>query len=398
MSITANTGPIISFGQAASGDYNSQAAPSLFYGGVGLLDPRSQFTYQPGTSVSSGVYAWAGDPSGLSTMFVVPVTKSATIIAAAANTVSGTAMTLASSTTTGLAVGVTVPRQDTGVAVTGLLEIDPLSISCTASFTAGSNLFNVTAIGTGTGHNPLGICPGMVLTDSTHSTALPTGVTITGFGSGAGGTGTYYMSANALITESGDTVTGLYTAFPHATAFGQDGTVRLWNPMATLSRTLIITCNSASGTGGVFTVNGLDLYGFPMTEQITITPSGATTASGLKAWKYIKSITPGFTDATYTYSIGTTDVVGLPVRSDSFQPGAIYDATFMMNNAIIAATTGYTAAVKTTATATTGDVRGTYALQTSSNSTLVFTASQSPLIANVNTSVGLYGVTQYTAW
>ena len=70
----------------------------------------------------------------------------------------------------------------------------------------------------------------------------------------------------------------------------------------------------------------------------------------------------------------------------------------MMNNAIIAATTGYTAAVKTTATATTGDVRGTYALQTSSNSTLVFTASQSPLIANVNTSVGLYGVTQYTAW
>lgn len=398
MSITAAQGPYISFGQASSADYNPQAASSLFYAGVGLLDPRPQFTYSPGSDYTSGSYAWLGDTTGIQSMFVVPVTKSATIISAAGHTTNGTAVTLASSTTTGLAVGVAVPRQDTGVSVTGLLEIDPLVMSCTASVTSGSNILSVTAMGSGTGFHPLGICPAMVLTDSTHASAIPTGTTITGFISGAGGVGSYTMSANAASTQTGDTVTGLYTAFPHATGFGPVGTVRLWNPNATCTRTLLITCNNASGTGGVFTVNGLDVFGFPMTEQITSAPGSSLTVSGLKAWKYIKSITPNFTDATYTYSVGTNDVVGFPIRSDNFQPGASLDLAMMMNNAIVTATTGYLVSVKTTATATTGDVRGTYALQTASNGTLAFSVNQSPLAPNVNSAVGLYGVTQYTAW
>jgi hypothetical protein len=331
-------------------------------------------------------------------VYGVPATKSSTLIAAAATVTSGTAMTLASSTTTGLAVGVSIPRQDTGAVVTGLLELDPLTASVTANVTSGSNVLTVTAVGSGTAYHPFGLVIGSVLTDSTHASAIPTGTTIIGYGTGSGGIGTYYMSNNAASTQTGDTVTALYTAFPHAIPFGSSGTLNLWNPNALLSRCLIVTCNNSSGVGGVITVNGLDMYGFPMTEQITITPGSALTTTGLKAWKYIKSVTPGFTDGTYTYAIGTVDTIGFPIRSDKFQAGAQYDVALMANNAAITSSTGYTAAVTTTATATTGDVRGTYALQTPANGTLAVSVNQAPFPQNLSSVTGLYGVSQYTAW
>ena len=398
MAITANTGPYVSFGAGQGADYNSQIGQSLFFAGVGILDPRPQFTYQPGNAPSEGVYGWQGDATGILSTYVVPVTKSATIIAAAQHTTNGTAMTLASSTTTGLAVGVSIPRQDSGATVTSLLELDPLVTSVTANVTSGSNILNVTAVGTGSGYHPFGLVPGTVLTDSTHSTAIPSGATIQSYGTGVGGVGTYVMSANAVSTQTGDTVTALYTAWPPALAWGSDGTIRLWNPASMCARTLLITASSASAQTTTFTVNGLDVFGFPMTEQITVTPGTATTTAGLKAWKYIKSITPNATDATYNFSVGTNDVIGFPIRSEQFQTGANIDVALMMNNALITATTGYIGAVKTTATATTGDVRGTYALQTSSNGTLLFSVTQAPLIPAVNSAIGLYGVPQYTAW
>ena len=48
MSISAVSGPVVSYGQAPYADYNPEAGPSLFYSGVGILDPRPQFTYEPG--------------------------------------------------------------------------------------------------------------------------------------------------------------------------------------------------------------------------------------------------------------------------------------------------------------------------------------------------------------
>ena len=86
------------------------------------------------------------------------------------------------------------------------------------------------------------------------------------------------------------------------------------------------------------------------------------------------------------------DIYGFPVAVDYFS-----DTTIYWNN-VQQLVAQFTAAVTTTATATTGDVRGTYALQTSSNGTLLFAASQSPLIPAVNSAIGLYGVPQYTAW
>lgn len=407
MAITANEGPYVAFGNLPSPppENNPSLGPSLFFAGAALLDPRPFYTY---LGRGRRIAAW-NTTSRITTLNAIPMTKSATIIAAAANTVSGTPMTLASTSVDGLAVGVTITRADTNVAAASLLKLDPLVASVVATIALGSNIMTVTAVNAAGGHCYNQLCPGMVLKDATNSTYLPTGTYITGWaanqqGTGAGLLGTYTLSAAATTAISGDTITGLFTgnsttpAFLPTVAFGADGTVQCWNPADMSTRTLLYTCNNSSGTGGNFTANGFDVYGYPITETVTIAPSGALTIAGTKAFKFISSITPAFSDATYTYSVGTNDVVGLPLRSDAYQVGAEYDVSLMFNNAAIASSTGYLAAVLTTPTAITGDVRGTYALQTASSGTLRLVATQTPLAANLGTAIGLFGQPHYAAF
>ena len=321
MSISAFSGPLVAYGAASYADNNPEQGTNLLLAGIGTLDPRSQFTYSPGQNFGSKTLGWLTGNTILS-VYGPPMTLSTTKLSGTGvHIVANTPMTLISATTTGVAVGVSVVRQDTGVQVTGLLELDPLAMSSTANLTSGSNVFTVTAMGTGSGNNPIGITIGTVLTDSTTAANIPTGTTIVGFGSGNGGIGTYYMSAAATATATGDTVTGLYTGFP-SIPLGQAGTIQLWHPGAMISRAVSITSTTSQVSGVVFTVNGLDVYGFPMTETLTTSGTSATTTSGKKAFKYILSVTPSATDGTGNYSVGTLDVIGLPIRSDVFQLGS----------------------------------------------------------------------------
>ena len=294
MSVSAFSGPLITFGnEVGAPDYNPEGATSLFFHGTGYLDHRLPFTFQPGQNFGAKTLGWLGSGARhMKTVYGPPVTKSNTIIAAAAHITAATAMTLASATATGIAVGVTVPRSDTGVNVTGLLALDPLAVSCTANVTSGSNVLVVTATAAGSGNNLLGICPGMVLTDSTTAANIPTGTTIVAYGTGTGALGTYIMSANATATATGDTVTGLFTAFPNAIPMGDYAsgaqTVWLYNPKAMISRAVSITSTTSQVDATIFTVNGLDVYGYPMTETITTSGTSATTTNGVKAFKYIK--------------------------------------------------------------------------------------------------------------
>lgn len=391
MTIVHNAGPHVAWGDAAGN--NPHLGPSLFYAGTGICDPRTYFGYQVGRGKVRG--AW-NSTSRITTINAIPMTKSATIIAAAATVTSGTPIVLASANADGVAVGVVITRSDTGVNTPGLLKLDPLVASVTANLTLGSNIMTVTAITAAGGHCYNQLCAGMVLKDATTAGNLPTGVTITGWapngqGTGGGLLGTYTLSANALATATGDTVTGLFTANPSTIGYGADASINFYNPGDMSSRTLLYTCNNASGVGGAITANGFDVYGYPISETVTIAPGSALTIAGTKAFKYIQSITPAFTDGTFTYAVGTNDVVGLPVRSDAYQVGAEYDVSLMFNNATIAVNTGYLAAVLTTPTATTGDVRGTYALQTPSTGTLRLVATQTPLAGNLNYAVGLFG-------
>lgn len=401
MSITSLSGPVVAFPSPIN-NANPELGPSSFVQGTAILDPRPFYTYNPGQNFGSITAGW-GATSRLTTINAIPMTLGAAIIAAAANTVNGTAMTLASTSVDGLAVGVSITRADTGIVVKNLLKLDPLVASVTANVPLGSNIMTVTAVNAAGGHCYNQLCLGMVLKDATNAGYLPTGTTVTGMASNGGGTGggllgTYTLSAAATTAISGDTITGLFTGAYSTIPYGNAGTIQLWHPGDMSSRAVSITCSSASGAGGVFTVNGLDVFGYAMTEQITSAPGSNVLSKGKKAFKYILSVTPNFTDGTYTYSVGTQDVVGFPVRSDAYQVGAEYDVSLMFNNAAIAASTGYLAAVLTPATATTGDVRGTYALQTASTGTLRLIATQSPLLSNLGSASGLYGVSQFTAF
>lgn len=297
MASTAHSGPMIVHGKAPSSDTNPYRSPSPFDMGVAILDPRSRFTYDPGSARQTRAF-FAG--SVVQTLNVVPSTLAANNIAASQTPVAGTALTLVSSTGAGVTVGVAITNSSTGAAVTGLLALDGAASAATTANSA---------------------------------------------------------------------------------------TVGLWNPTTMLARNVRIT-SAGNDSAATFAVVGYDVYGFPMTE--TITGANAGVASGAKAFKYIASITPAGTLSGSAVTVGTGDVLGLPLRADYFG-----DVQIVYNNAVVTASTGFTAAVTTSpATSTTGDVRGTYALQTASNGTRRIQLFQTIALANISSDTGMFGVTQ----
>jgi hypothetical protein len=379
MSITAFSGPVISYGQNTVGsnpsitDYNPDLGPSLFWGGVARIDPRPNFNYIPGQNFGAFTAGFA--TSDAQTISYAPYTLSTSAIAAAANVVSGTAMTLVStnSTSTGVSVSASCTNYNTGATVTGLLMVDGF-----ASFTGviANSILTVSSL-TGI------ISIGMTIT----GTGVNTGTTIVNQLTGApGGVGTYTVQGDD--TTSSTTITAQATGTTAlAQPFGQSNTVYLWNPQAVVSRAVSVT-GSSSATGGNILISGYDIYGVPMSEVIAA-PASATTVNGKKAFKYIASVVPQFTDA-HNYSVGTTDIYGLPLRADFFSDVAInYNAT------VVTASTGFTAAVTTSpATTSTGDVRGTYALQSAADGSKRLSIRQFILPANAGSITGLFGVTQ----
>lgn len=203
--------------------------------------------------------------------------------------------------------------------------------------------------------------------------------------SGAGVT----VSTSITRADTGATVTGLL-ALDTAMAgveLGASGSMNLWDPTKAVSRAVSIT-SVGDDTGATFVVAGYDLYGYPLSE--TITGANATAANGVKCFKYIASVTPAGTLSGSNVSVGTQDVFGLPLRTDRFGYVTIY-----WNNALITAATGFTAAVTTDpATATTGDVRGKYGVQTAADGTKRLQVFWRPMVANLS-ETGMFGVSQY---
>jgi len=410
MSITANSGPYVSFGQAPFADYNPEAGPSLFYSGMGLLDPRSIYTYVPGQNFGANTLGWLGVDNVL-TLNTTPPAASGTAIAAAQAITSGmltAGMTLVSSSSasTAVAVAQSIVRADTGVQVTGLLALDAYTsvtgyISNGTSGTAG----NILIVSTN-GNLPLTI--GMTIS----GTGIAAGTVITGYGptvnvsngnSAAGFTGSYTVSGAPVAAGTSGSQLTITAALGSATndaitgsqiGFGSAQTISLWNPQALSARAVSVTPVSATPTASItFTVSGFDIYGYPMSEVISLTTSSTqnTAVNGKKAFKYITSVIPSVTD-TVTYSVGTTNIFGLPLRSDNFGD-LLINQSASVNPAVVTANSGYVAAVTTYATSTTGDVRGTYTF-TPTLATTRFVVRQTVQPYNVGSIAGLYGVTQ----
>lgn len=313
MTINATGGPSIVYGQlpAQQGtgyqpEYNQDAAPSQFWGGTGILDSR--WGYQP----NSTNYNTAPETIGfqgstyIPTIDAAPATLSATLIAASQTPTSGTALTLATQSSTGLVV-----------------------LSSPLTVYSSNNAVPAAALA-------LDTTPGTVVFESTVSA-----------GSG----------------------------------------VQLYDPTKTIARCVTVRTNGNDSAAGFYTVSGYDIYGYPMTEKIT--GPNATTVTGKKAFKFVTQVLPSGTINSTSVAIGTSDTYGLPIRADGYG-----DLAIVFNNINITTATGFTAAVTSTATSTTGDVRGTYALQTSANGTNVLQVFQTPRAANVGSTKGLFGVTQ----
>jgi hypothetical protein len=263
---------------------------------------------------------------------------------------------------------------------------------------------------------------------------------ITAFGTGTGGTGTYTVSASS--TASSTTITGhtnipLDNPAPMDLGVGPLGRIYVWDivpqalvtnniaatqtPAAAGSLTLTagtsvksvinaagstvlqldcpraVQLTTASGTivtSRNLTVSGFDYYGQAMSEVIATgtTSSAVANVAGKKAFYQISSIAiSGSLPVAIT--IGTTDVLGIPVRVFNVS----YVASVKSNSTLAQDTGTFVAADTATATTTTGDVRGTYVPATASNGIVRTTMGiLLPAIAvgpNA-TRVGALGVTQ----
>lgn len=144
----------------------------------------------------------------------------------------------------------------------------------------------------------------------------------------------------------------------------QGGVTAFWHPPEMCSRTLAIL-GVTGGAGGSFKIAGYDVYGAAMNETITVS-AGAATGYGLKAWKYITSITPQFTDASHNYSVGVADSVGFPMRSDLWETMTVF-----VGGSFLTSSTGWQQALQAQngpSSATTADVRGSMNVGTRNNS------------------------------
>jgi len=303
---TALSGPLIVYGQrppkgvGATGSNNPDLAPSLVYGGVGLLDPRLQYN-----RTRSGALGFLGT-TGIPVIDAVPSTISAVNISASASPGAGAIALVTSS-----GAGITVLASALTVWPSG--NVIP----------AGSLAIDG--------------APGIV------NFGLPS-------------------------VSNGNTAVGLY------------------DPTKSLARAVRIT-SGGSDSGINFTVNGYDVYGYPMTQTLAGAAIGVVTTT--KCFKFITSITHTGTVAG-TLSVGTADVFGFPLRVDT-----INYTEMAWNGSIITANTGFTLADTTSpATASTGDVRGSYAVQSASDGTKRLQVFVTPSVANVGSVTGLFGQTQ----
>jgi hypothetical protein len=349
----------------------------------------------------------------------IPSAASTTILAAAAAVVTGTAMTL-STTAPGNTVAGT-PSVASGVPIIpfGSSTVTTAPIALDFGFTTGTTTAASSTV---------------VVVDNTLFT-LGQWLCIGGAGN-AGKTAALLTQVASISTANTTTITispvalGTLTnapisganlfnqGLPPATQFGPSapaataeanalagGMFRIFNAVGALSRNISITATTTGAAGGAFLVTGWDVHNQVMTEKITVAASTTTSYYGKKAFKYINAITPQFTDATTaTYSVGVGDVFGLPIRQDRGEyVDWSWNGIFKTNN------TGFTGAVLTTATNTTGDVRGTVQVSAlgggtgvgstpSNNTSRLFFVQTMPLwntlAGTPNTTAPFFGVTQ----
>lgn len=154
----------------------------------------------------------------------------------------------------------------------------------------------------------------------------------------------------------------------------------------------ILTYTSGgTDTGITFTASGFDVYGQAMSE--TVTGGAATLVSGKKAFYQITSVVQS-ASVKSTIEVGSGDIFGVPY----FLANNVYLQGVQWNSTLAKDTGTVVVGVTTTATKTSGDVRGTYAPSTgASDGVKRLVMTQAISAAQVGTSAtraAILGVTQ----
>lgn len=337
---TVQSGDPLVVGQYVSGSgvtANSYITASLGLNSSGL----NQYTLSQSSTVSSAVVMYAsgnallGDPSPMSLgvgplgrVYVwdtIPQAKGAANVAASQTPAAAGNLTLTAGT------NVTSQTRSDGTTV---LQLDvPRGLRITTATAAASTLSGVAITGTGgqiSYTSQTGLVSGQYLTIS--GTYGGTG-SITGYSNPT----TYILTAVTATTATLTTTAGAAVVTTAGTPTGLTYTLGVAPQVATIS--------------------GYDYYGQAMTQAITTSSSVSTAVNTTKTFYQVSSISiAGATGTALT--VGTTDVLGMPVR--------VIDGSYIVN-AGYNNTVGFdspTAFVKADmtnpATSSTGDVRGTY--------------------------------------
>lgn len=194
---------------------------------------------------------------------------------------------------------------------------------------------------------------------------------------------TSYRIAPAVLDADGIAV---------AQAVGSAGNLTLNGALVTggiavfdVPRAISVTSTDAGDTTQTATFTGKDFYNRPQTETLAF--NGAATISGLKAFSSISQVAISAALAG-NGSAGTLDLFGLPYVLTN-----ISDIVSVKWDGVLAANAGTAVIADATdpATATTGDVRGTYAQAgNAANGSRVLCITY--YVVNPDTRAGLYGV------
>ena len=371
MGATNFDGPLFSYGdlgmlETAPGgtvllsDPNIDRGPSMLFGGFGLPDTRYTF-FKDLVQGYAGRVPMLLEASQVVSIDTIPALHATNSLVTSAHTTSGTALTLVTTAAFG---------------ITPLMPIVPFTgyLNGAAPITAGIALdwgfcYGTTTTG-GTAQTvtvldstqffvgmPIIIAQAGASSGNVHLltwvTGLPTATTIT-INNPALQAGSFPIGTGNLWSPSEFGQLPPTAAFP----FLAGGPGLFLDPRQACARGIVTTVSAGASSSNHIVIHGYDVFGQAMSESI---PCTAATNYGKKAFKYIVSAIPDFTDGTNNYTVGTSDVFGLNMRADLLENTEMWwDSAQVTGTAGTAANYGFVAADLTNpATSTTGDVRGT---------------------------------------